>query len=229
MKKYLGIVLSYKRPKNISRICKTLIKSDILDKLIVSNNNPDINILDFIKFKHPKLEITNQSTHKNSSYRFVIAKPLMNKYDGYVFIDDDIFLTTKQIIQLKTELEKAPNAIHGFFGMNIEIDKGNILFEEGKINANKHVDVINRVYFFNLTSLKRYYSLLSKIDVDVNQVGFCDDIILSMASKEKPFCHDIGDYEDCPSSNIEGVALWLEDDFYTERKTMLSRILDLKT
>jgi len=122
MKKYLGIVLSYKRPKNISRICKTLIESDILDKLIVSNNNPDVNILDFIKFKHSKLEVVNQSSHRNSSYRFVIVEPLTSKYDGYIFIDDDIFLTTKQIIQLKTELEKAPNSIHGFFGMNIKIN-----------------------------------------------------------------------------------------------------------
>jgi hypothetical protein len=228
MKKYLGIVLSYKRPKNISRICRSLFESSILSQLILINNNPEINIHDYIDFKNPKLQVISEKSHKSSSYRFIIAKSLISKYDGFVFIDDDIFLSTNQIIQLEKELDKAPNSVHGFFGMNFNLSRGNITFEEGAINTNKNVDIINRVYFFNTVSLKNYYNLLSKIDVNIQDVGFCDDIILSMASEGKPFCHNIGEYEDCPSSNIKGIALWLEDNFYVERKIMLSKILNLK-
>lgn len=110
MKKYLGIVLSYKRPKNISRICNTILESNILDKLILSNNNPKIDIREYLSIQNPKLEIINQKSHKNSSYRFVLAESQSSNYDDFVFIDDDIFLSASQIIKLKNGLDNAPGA-----------------------------------------------------------------------------------------------------------------------
>ena len=89
------ILLSYNRPKNIKWIVKAVAKCSFVDSIFVSNNNPEINIYDFLKINDTRVKVFCQKSHSPPALRFEIASQIESHF--FMCIDDDIFLLPYQV------------------------------------------------------------------------------------------------------------------------------------
>lgn len=224
---FSAIILSYARPQNIDSICSMLLSIDNISTVCLSNNNPSINISDFITTTDNRLQVISQKQSSGPFKRYTIANQLSGEY--FLSIDDDLFLQQKQVEFLMNMLLDDHRAPHGFWGQNFIVNKNDILFEYGLINKNDRVDILNRCYFFTREHLSEMFRLMKCLKIDETDVGPSDDIILSFSGQVKPFSHNIGTYIDCPTSNKSGVAQWLEQDFDQRRASIIKKILQVKT
>ena len=59
--KACAILLNYKRPTNIERIVQQLCAVNSIDKIIISNNNPDVPLDDYFTLDDYPIEVINQT------------------------------------------------------------------------------------------------------------------------------------------------------------------------
>ena len=222
--KATAIILSYARPQNIQWIALALLKCDFIEKVIISNNNPEMKINSWIKIDDPRLEIQNQPVRRRAGYRYEIAKDLDSPY--YIFIDDDLYLSCEQIEQMYAELLKNPDVAHGLWGQTIEVsESGALSITNGVHSINEPIDVINRAYFLARHHVDRFLEILKIIGInEVTNLKFGDDMILSMSSKNKPQCHNIGHILECYTANMEGIAIWTEQSFDNIRGDLYKKL-----
>jgi hypothetical protein len=223
------IILSYLRPQNIGRILSAIHQSRSCGRIILSNNNPKIDIQPYVDTTMQKLEIVNQTERWEAVARFCIARETPGRY--FVCIDDDLFLTPMQIDALVGRLAADPSVPHGIWGERhgVYIDAAGeerLKLEAGLCNFSGEIDVINRAYAFTAQHVERFFELMAAMGIDdPRKLGRCDDILLSYSGSGRPRCHDLGPLEDCPTSNTEGIALWREPGFFDLR---IQRLLQLK-
>jgi len=223
---FTAIILSYKRPQNIERICEIILTIPDVIQIIVANNNPSIDLNDFVKIKTPRLILINQRKNFGCVKRYQIAHRQQSNY--FLSIDDDLFLSKVQIEYLMQKLIEDSDRPHGFWGQNYKIDRGKIVFEHGIINKDTYVDIINRAYFYTKAHVAELFKLVRLTKTLINDVGPCDDIFLSFSGAKQPLIHHIREYEDCPTSNEQGIAFWLEPGFDSKREAILQRVLEFK-
>ncbi|MFT6583060.1 MAG: hypothetical protein ACJAU6_003510 [Alphaproteobacteria bacterium] len=223
------ILLSYARPQNLSRITAAIQKSRFCDRIILCNNNPEIDVLNYIDPSSRALEIIQQTEKWVAIKRFCIAKECASEY--FVCIDDDLFLTPVQIDALVNALLADPAVPHGVWGENIYIDTdadgvATIRLESGLHNFSGDVRVINRAYAFTQTHVQQLFHLMAALGVnDPRMLGPADDILLSFSGDRPPKCHDLGPLDNCPTSSEEGIALWKEKGFFDKR---IQKLLQLR-
>lgn len=209
-----AIILSYKREQNIPCIVDSLLALAAVDHVIVSNNNPDIDLTGLLscQLHNPQFELIQQTTRCHCIKRFEIAREL--DYDYFICIDDDVFLTQDQILTLLNELRMNPAVVHGFNGQ-LECFNQDGLFLHGGVGfANHPIDVLNNAYFFTKNHVIKMYDLAQLIGIeDISDAIFLDDILLSFSGQGKPVCHDVGPVKFCPSSEEIGVATYKENNF----------------
>ena len=210
------IILSYARPQNIQRILDTILKAGSCGRIVLSNNNPDINILEYIDPSPEVLEVIQQEERWGPVKRFCIARECESEF--FVCIDDDLFLTSRQIDLLVDQVLAEPSVPHGVWGEKITIERNVFKLERGLFNYSGEVDVINRAYAFTRNHVQRFFELMEYLRVeDPRNLGPGDDVLLSFSGTGRPKCHDLGPLENCPTSDQEGIALWREKGFYEQR------------
>lgn len=200
-----AIVLSYKRPQNIHRILSNLAAVDDIDKIILSNNNPDINIEDYIKRDEYDIELINQTEHKHCIQRFEIA--IKQDFEYFFCPDDDVFLSVQQMNTLIKQLKQQPEKVHGFYGQIQTFSAGEKQFGNGVCNISCEVDILNRAYLFTKQHVLKMFEYAKNLGMaDISEAIYIDDLMLSFAGEGRPICHDIGEIEDCDTSHKEGIA-----------------------
>lgn len=225
-KNFTAIILSYKRPNNIQRICETILSIPQVKKLILSNNNPLVQLDSFVKINDPRFTMIAQEKDSGCITRYVIAS--LEKSNYFFCIDDDLFFTKKQIEHLMNQLVQDSSRPHGFWGQGIVKNNNDVSFTGSVINANKVVDILNRAYFFTKAHVIEFFALLELSQINLGDVGPCDDIFLSFSGTRKPKVHYIENFEDCPTSNALGIACWRDEGFSRKRAAVLQRILQVK-
>lgn len=217
------ILLSYLRPQNIQRILDAMKASKYCRRIILSNNRPAINILDYIEPPGDGLEVIQQKEETLPVNRYSIARARPGEF--FVCIDDDIFLTPPQIDTVITALMQDPARPHGVWGEVITMENKTMVVTRGVHNVSREVTILNRVYAVTRTHVQRFFRFLDDLGVtDPQDLGPVDDIVLSFCGTALPFCHDVGALENCPTSNQEGIALWKGERFEDQRKEILRRI-----
>ena len=210
------ILLSFARPQNIQRIIDVIRKANCCGRIILSNNQPDIDIFDYIAPSLDRLEVIQQEVKWDPIKRFMIARECGEKY--FMCIDDDIFLSSHQIDQLFSRLVLDPSIPHGIWGELYERADGQIKIRQGMRNISRQVSVLNRVYAFTRDHVVRMFELMEILGIsDPRNLKRVDDVLLSFAGVGSPQCHDLGTIKDCPTSDQVGIALWQEDKFHTPR------------
>jgi hypothetical protein len=224
--KATAILLSYARPQNIQPICQALLKCDFIEKVVVSNNNPDMSLDKWLQIEDSRIEIQNQSTRRRAGFRYEIARKL--EAENFVFIDDDLFLTPDQISYVYGKLLENPVQPQGVWGQTFRQDAtGEVEITNGKRGIDDTVDVINRAYFLTREHVSRFLGALRYLGLEsVLDLKFGDDLILSMSAAEKPFCHNVGQILECYSANDEGVAIWTEGSFDNYRIDLYRKMLE---
>jgi glycosyltransferase involved in cell wall biosynthesis len=220
------ILLSYRRPQNLGRIVDSALSVSSCREIVVSNNNPDINILDFMAGYGDKVKIIQQSDHLPAALRFQLAR--QSCYDYFLAIDDDLFLRPHQIELLIGHLYSDETITHGGpWGQKKLYEEDDIRLK-GWLYPNSEVDVLNRAYAFARPHVVRFFDLLYRINCkSILDLGPADDIVLSFCGSQRPYCHDLGAWESCSTSNTAGIALWKEDGFASHRLEVFRKLEEI--
>lgn len=220
------LLLSYRRPANMQRQLDDIAAAPIPNKsVILSNNNPAINIFDYVAPDGPAVTILQQSRRRISAQRYELAREAGSQY--FVALDDDLFLSPDQIAALAKKLFEAPTMPHGIWGQKLiaEADGRPGLSWDVVRRVDCQVDVLNRAYAFTNQHVTRFFELLGVLGLaNVDELGPADDILISVSGAGRPWCHDLGAIENCPTSNTPGIAFWKDDAFYPWRLDILSRL-----
>jgi hypothetical protein len=221
-----AILLSYKRPQNIERIVMNLNATPSVSHIVLSNNNPAVDMTQWFDVKKYPIEFIQQTSAAVCAKRFEIALEL--PYDYFICPDDDLFLNAEQLESLLEYAKQDKSRVHGMFGQIKSYQQQEVGFFSGIQGLTCEVDILNRIYCFSREHLLRMAELAKLIDL--NSVGdalHIDDLLLSFCGEGRPVCHDLGTFEDCPTSEEVGVATYTENGFDATRLTAYRRLADI--
>jgi hypothetical protein len=238
------VLLSYKRPQNLHPIIRALLKASFVERIILSNNNPDIRMEDWVGLRDERLRIINQPKRTAPGIRFSLARETQGRF--FATIDDDVYLSPTQLRTLFEALVRAPAMPHGVRGERYAPDEPMPYTHEqlenfmGKVpdyggwrpgmeGVNASVDVINGVYFFTREHVEEMFRLAEALKLDVDGLFNGEDILLSFCGTERPLIHDLGDrFLNCLSEVRHGVATFTQEGFYPRRTEFFQALRELK-
>jgi len=208
------VLLSYKRMRNMCHIVDSLLLCDFVHEIILSNNNPEVRMEDFMRIRDPRLRIINQSVRCLPNKRYELARDLDADY--FLCIDDDLFLTPGQVRKLFMALIENPAVPHGVIGQDFLIDGEKIHPCKRLCRKSRETDVIMWAYAFTREHLVRYFRLLDQLNIDSADL-LSDDMFISFSGKGRARCENLGNMLRCGSSDDEDKAIWMERGFFEQR------------
>lgn len=206
-----AIVLNYKRPRNIEPIVLSLLRTPSIGAVTICNHHPDSSPSAFFPRPHPRVRIEHYP-HGDAYRRYVIAAREPSRF--FLSTDDDVFLRPTQIERLCNALRAQPAIPHGVCGQFRYSSGG---FRSGIVRHEGTVDILNRVYAFTSDHASKIVAAHDAHWKDEKKC-FWDDVLLSLVTREKPMCHDVGKILFCPTSRAPGIALCRQTDFVSKRK-----------
>lgn len=230
-KKATVVLLSYKRVKNIEPITRSFLKCNFIEKVVISNHNPEIKIEEWVKLKDERVILINQPKKRRCGYRWVIAQD--EPADYFIAVDDDAFIYPEQIRKLFLFLIEEPKIPHGVKGSTCfdeEQNFVNLYFQQ----QNREVHVLHQIYFVTREHVKNYFKYLEQIKrnnpvvgeyvnpLEVDSVG--DDIVISHTGSSQAKIHDVGFILTCLTQYSEGIAIKSEKDFGKKRIPILKEV-----
>jgi hypothetical protein len=224
------ILLSYKRVRNMEPIAEAALRCDFVEKVVVSNNNPEVRIGDWIRLRDERLVLVDQPRRTPPGSRFRLAR----EEPGFFFlsIDDDVLLTPEQIRILFAGMVARPGAPHGILGENYAGDAKPgypPYWEVNQLGRDMQVDTLNTVYGFNRGHLNEMARLAECLGIDLDEMGNGEDVLLSASGAERAWVHDVGPVALCLSSHRAGVATWASRPrFFTDRKDLFLNLRELR-
>ena len=209
------VLITYFHPVRMNYIgsqVRNILKCTFVDKVIVSNHNPDIRIEDKVNISDKRLICMNQPTKRACGYRWRIANALKAEY--LVTIDDDVLLFPSQLKILFEHLLREPEVPHGFSGM-LHLEDGEFQYRE---REDIDVDYLCEVYAVTRKHVVRYAeleNLLAEQDVTlldtVDRLG--DFIVISQTGDRNPSIHKVGRLFRSDTFKTPGVANHKDEQF----------------
>ena len=200
------------RMKNINYQIRNILKCTFVDRIIVSNHNPDIRINDKVDVENKNLILINQNVRRACGYRWNVAKTIDSEY--LIAIDDDILLFPSQLKVLFEQLILKPDVPHGFSGM-IHLKNGEFEYRE---REDTDVHYLCEVYAVTKYHIRQYFemeSLLEKQDQTlpdaVERLG--DYIVISQTGIRNPKIHKTTRIFRSETFKLIGVSNHKERDF----------------
>ena len=210
----LTVLITYFNPvrmKKINHQIRNILKCEFVDKLIISNHNPDIHIEDKIKINEERLTILNQLVKRGCGFRWLVANGFDFKY--LIVIDDDFLISSQQLASLFRRLLEEPNIPHGLAGMNC-LPAGGFEYRD---KENVAVDFLCEVYAVTKSHLDRFMEINSSISFDANIARIVDStadfMIISQTGTSRPKIHDVGRLFRDETFKTEGVAVHKNQTF----------------
>lgn len=219
-----AIVAQYLRPYNIDLIVRCLLLAPSIQRVIVSENNPECRLGSWLSIRHPRLCILTQSIRAGTPDRYRIAREEPSA--KFLIIDDDLFLHPDQIETLCRKLGQDPDVPHGIFGQRY---RENGSFEHAVHGIEGELDILNRVYACTASQVHATVQIMRTLGVPVSEQTWghypFDDIALSFATLRRPRCHNVGSFFDCPTQGSMDIAAWRAQDFKRIRAEALRKLL----
>lgn len=220
------VLITYYSPtrmKHVDPQVRNILKCQFVDKIIVSNHNPEVRIENMVKIRDERLVFINQKSRRGCGYRWIIANEINPEY--LIVVDDDILLFPSQLRTLFKNLIKEPEIPHGISGM-LHLDDGEFEFHE---KENMQVDYLCETYAVSRQNLNRYLELV-KFLANQNSLSMmielsADFMLISQTGSQNPKIHNVGRLFRCPTFNKPGVAVHKDQDFDTSM-VAVSRVLD---
>ena len=209
------VLITYFNPirmKIINHQVRNILKCDFVEKVIISNHNPDVQIDEMLKIDDERLAIISQDRKRACGYRWRIAENLNAKY--LIVIDDDIFLFPYQLGRLCENLIREPENPHGFSGM-VSLGNGEFLYRE---KEDIEVDYLCEVYGVTRDHIGRYFeieSILAKEDSTlldaIEHLG--DFVVISKTGPQNSRIHNVGNLLRSKTFNMPGLANHMDQEF----------------
>lgn len=220
-----AVLLSYKRPQNMDRLITTLRLVDEVDKIILSNNNPDVRIEEWLSDMQ-NVEVINQPQHTHCYKRFEIA--LNQPFDRFICPDDDIFLSADQYRTLLQRASKDLEKVHGLRGQVQTFFKGKPVLRSGVSGVDTELDVLNCLYVFSKAHVEQFFGLAEQIGITQgSQMVNIDDLLISFSGTGRSRCHNVGALEFCSTQDDNDIATWRQPGFYDERMKTYLKLVSL--
>jgi hypothetical protein len=226
----LTVLITYFNPVRMTRIdhqLRNIFKCSFVEKVIISNHNPDVDIRDRIRVIDQRLEIMNQSVRQGCGYRWQIASEVNPEY--LLVIDDDLFLFPGQLTKLFKFLLAEPKIPHGLSGINCHPD-GSYEFRD---RENRETDFLCEIYAITREHLGHYMKTYAELSSDKQIIRMVDSttdfILLSHTGVSRPKIHDVGRLFRDETFKTEGVAVHKKEMFneYIELTQYAIRINNL--
>jgi hypothetical protein len=206
--KKLTVLITYFNPARMSRIdhqLRNIFKCSFVERVIISNHNPDVNIRDRIRVKDRRLIILNQPVRQGCGYRWQIANEFNPEY--LVVIDDDLFIFPGQLTKLFKFLLAEPEIPHGVSGIN-DLPDGSYEFRN---RENREMDFLCEIYALTNEHLGHYMKIYTELSSNEQIIGIVnsttDFIILSHTGSFRPKIHDLGRLFREQTFKTEGIAV----------------------
>lgn len=211
------ILLSYSRPRNLAASIDAALACSFVKEVLLSNNNPDVDVTNFVRRKDPRLRIIQQTQHHSCIKRIDLARSLNLRH--CIAIDDDLYLWPGQIRRLAQALVANPSAVHGMIGTSF-----NPLRPGASVYFRNHegeVDVVSRVYAFTNAHARRFFELLDDLAISnpfaAKDPGMIEDIVLSFSGTARARLLALGNHVPHLSSMDDGVAIHQRANFRQAR------------
>jgi len=218
-----AIVLSYKRPRNIDKILSSLALCEFVDEIIVSNNNPELRMEDYLSVADPRIRVINQPERRFASVRLELSLAAGSEY--ILAIDDDIFLQPEQVRQLFEILLDNPAVVHGVGGQVYSPD----LADMKQIHSRERpVEALIWLFAYTRKHAREYFEILRAIGVDNRRLDSSEDVPLSFAGENYARIHDLGPISRCPTDNRKGIATWRNPGFGENRTALVRQMRELR-
>lgn len=220
-----AILLSYARPWNIDPMARMLLRFSCIERLIISNNNPAVDLSSYLSVTDERMTLITQTEKRPASMMLMLASRAADSGAGYFLsIDDDLFLFPAQISRLLHELIRSPAVPHGVVGQRWNVAG----FIESHVTGEGEIDVLNRAYACTSAHVHRSMRLLDVLgytsDEAKEMLPFGSDIILSHSGEGSPRIHNVGPLLSCPTAALQGVARFKEPGFNAFRVDLYSRV-----
>ncbi|HZF12292.1 MAG TPA: hypothetical protein VFE33_26185 [Thermoanaerobaculia bacterium] len=213
------VLLSYRRPQNIEWLVRGYLRCDFVTRVIVSNNNPDVDLTRHLRLDDPRIELIQQLVRTRQGMRFSLAAERGDE-NGYLLSpDDDIFLYPGQIETIFRGLVEEPAVPHGIRGeVRRQVEHLPGYPFDPTVTGEGTVDHLTGYYAFTAEQARRCVEIYGSLGWnDPNAVGNGEDIVLSFTGTGRPRIHEIGGFLQCTSWETM-VATWRSHgNFFVER------------
>lgn len=200
------------RMRNLPALVRSLVKCDFVERIIVTNNNPEVRISGQLYIRDRRLVLINQPVRRGPGYSWVLALGEASEY--FMSIDDDVLIFPQQVKLLFERLMERPDVPHGLAGQHgakylqcreTEVDTLYLIYAATRAHAQRYVEIVTRIGERGI------------LPVEVVEL-WGDDIILSHTGAGKPLIHDAGFLLQADSCYHRGIAIHKQTDFQTRRK-----------
>jgi hypothetical protein len=204
----LTVLITYFDPARMVRInhqLRNILKCSFVERIIISNHNPRVNIQEKIKIKDRRVKVISQTVKRGCGFRWQIATKIKPSY--LVVIDDDLFIFPEQLTRLFNSLLAEPEIPHGLSGM-IYFPDGSYEFHD---KENREIDFLCEIYAVTKKHLDRYVDIYSDFSSNESVSRIVDSatdfIIISQTGTSEPKIHDVGRLLRDETFKKEGVAV----------------------
>jgi hypothetical protein len=200
------------RMNHLDPLVRNLLKCTFVEKIVITNHNPNIKIEDKINIRDDRLVCINQNVRRGSGYRWHVANTLDAEY--FIIIDDDVLLLPSQLKILFQHLISEPSVPHGYTG---QLHLMNNQFEYHE-RENIEVDYLCELYAVSKDHVKRYVEI-ERLIVEQDKTladaieRFADHIVISQTTTQNPKIHEISRLLRSGTFNTPGIAIHKDDKF----------------
>lgn len=188
-----------------------LLRCGFVDRLVLSNHNPDLRLADALTVRDPRIVVEQQDAPRGCGYRWMVALEHLSEF--MIIIDDDLLLYPWQLTRVFEEVVRQPRAPHGIAGMVFSPD-GAMQYVQSE---ERSVDYLCELYAVTGEHVRRYHALRAQLapsgDVVASVDSAADFVLISRAGEERPRIHAAGRISRDDTFNQHGVAVHQRGQF----------------
>lgn len=208
------VLITYFHPARMADVdaqIANILKCDFVEKLVISNHNPDVDLEQRVSVRDGRLVFLRQEVRRGCGYRWLVANELDPEF--LIVIDDDMLFFPSQLAKLFRHLVDDPRMPHGISGF-LRRDGGALEYRE---TENLSVDYLCETYAVTRAHLRRFLALRSMVagDREVLEMieAAADFMVISRTGADNPRIHDVGRLFKAASFKQFGVAVHKRDGF----------------
>lgn len=208
------VLITYYHPARMQHIepqVRNILKCNFVDRLVISNHNPEIRIDDMLKIRDSRLVLVNQHVRRGCGYRWIVADAFNPEY--LIMVDDDMLFFPVQLARLFAHLVDYPEIPHGVAGM-LQHDNAVLEYHE---RQDMVVDFLCETYAVTGRHLRRYLELRKLVATDATRSQMVDEaadfMLISQTGDRNPEIHDVGRLFKSLTFKEAGIAVHKNDGF----------------
>ncbi len=205
------------RARNLTPQIRALRRCAFVDRIIISNHNPDLTVEDHLGIGDRRISVISQETRAGAGKRWDTAIGAVADY--ILVIDDDLCIFPGQIARLFKRLIEDPSIPHGLVGT----DRATWHQE-----ADLSVDILHEIYAVTGAHVQHYFELndeLNRAGVSSDVVEWwADDIVISRCGETRPRIHNLGRILRTSTADEAGIAVHRAPGFVEKRASVLEAL-----